>query len=382
MWTRPDSFIYIVSLSIGYLLFNPCAANKYSRKELIKIYIKAGIILIALYSPWILWAGHYYGTPIPHTVTAKGLGILAWLKEEPVEYLALHAKLYNFILNLKSFYYTFMPAYFEMGGWKNFASIYSMPLSLISSFYWVFPFANPGARAISFALILIHIHFSYIVNWIAPWYIPPITLLSILVLSHIIQQAITLNSSLNSKISILIKILKRSKIIINLFATLIFAISLSLTLDSAYQLRIQQEINETGNRKNIGLWLKENAATNKDTVFLEPLGYIGFFSQLKMYDSVGLCSPEIVEARKKLKDKATFTNLILSLQPDWLVLRLNEITEIRSENPVLLTKHYQAIKVFDVSNIIQRYNSIAGSSYLFSDQTFIIFKKNVSKYLF
>jgi hypothetical protein len=272
-----------------------------------------------------------------------------------------------------------MPAYFEMGGWGDLAAIYSLPLSLISSFYWIFPFANPGARAISFALMLIHIYFSYIVNWIAPWYIPPITLLSIFVLACITQQALILNSRVTLKTNILAIAIKQSKIIIILFTALILAFNISLTLSSAYQLRIQQKIIENGNRTNIGLWLKENAATNKDTVFLEPLGYIGFFSQLKMYDSVGLCSPEVLAARKKLKDKTTFTNLILSLQPDWLVLRLNEITQIQSEKPVLLTKHYQAIKVFDVTNKIQRYNSIAGSNYLFSDQTFIIFKKNVPK---
>lgn len=375
MWTRPDSFIYIGSISIGYLLFNPCLTKGYSRKELIKIYLKSAIVLIALYCPWILWAWYYYGNPIPNTVTAKGVNIFFYLKETPVEYFSCHANMYKIILRLRTYYYNFMPAYFEMGGWNKLEHLYSLPLSLISSFYWVFPFANPGARAISFALILIHIHFSYIVNWIAPWYMPPLTLLSIFVLSHIFHQAITFKPFLSPKTHMLIKLLKPPRMIINLFATLIFTVSLSLTLNSAYQLHIQQKIIENGNRKNIGLWLKENAATNKDTVFLEPLGYIGFFSQLKMYDSVGLCSAEVVRARKKLKNNATFANLILDLQPDWLVLRPNEINDIQNEKPALLTKLYQTTKFFDVSEKIREYHFIHGKNYLLCDQTFTIFKK-------
>ncbi len=379
MWTRPDSFIYIGCLSIGYLLFNPCLANKYSRKKLIKVYIKAGGILFALYFPWILWAWNYYGSPIPNTITAKGLKLFSYLKKEPVLYFNYHVAIYKFILNLRTFYYTFMPTYFEMGGWGKIAFFYSKPLSLLSSLYWVIPFANPTARAISFTVLFAHICLSYIINWIAPWYIPSVTFLSIIVLSHIIQDAITFSSSLNSKINILKKILKPSKIIINLFAVLIFAISISLTLNSAYQLHIQQEIIENGNRKKIGLWLKENAASNKDTVFLEPLGYIGFFSQLKMYDSVGLCSHEVIAARKKRGFKDFFGHLILELQPDWLVLRPNEIHRIQHETPELLTKHYQAVKVFDVSQKIRPYCFIPGSNYLFCDQTFTVFKRTAAK---
>ena len=42
----------------------------------------------------------------------------------------------------------------------------------------------------------------------------------------------------------------------------------------------------------MGRDLARAAAGSKDTVFLEPLGYIGFYSGLSMRDTPGLCAPE------------------------------------------------------------------------------------------
>ena len=91
----------------------------------------------------------------------------------------------------------------------------------------------------------------------------------------------------------------------------------------AYQLKLQQNIIENGNRKEIGLWLKDHATPN-DTVFLEPLGYIGFYSQLKMLDFPGLSSQEVLSARKKLQTDR-YAKLINELRPNWLVLRPREV---------------------------------------------------------
>jgi hypothetical protein len=51
----------------------------------------------------------------------------------------------------------------------------------------------------------------------------------------------------------------------------------------ARQVAAQQTLIEEGTRRKIGEWLHDQAAPG-DTVFMEPLGYIGFFSGLKTYD--------------------------------------------------------------------------------------------------
>ena len=43
----------------------------------------------------------------------------------------------------------------------------------------------------------------------------------------------------------------------------------------------------------MGLWLQKNTPAGA-TVFLEPLGYVGFYSQRYMIVDVGLVSPKVV----------------------------------------------------------------------------------------
>ena len=118
-------------------------------------------------------------------------------------------------------------------------------------------------------------------------------------------------------------------------ALFLVAGQLFITLCVARQMRVQQQLIENGVRREIGLWLGAHARTPHDTVMLEPLGYIGYFSGLKMLDLPGLASKEVVEVRKRLgpyKENQVF----LELKPDWLVLRPGEIQDrtARSNRPI------------------------------------------------
>ena len=76
-----------------------------------------------------------------------------------------------------------------------------------------------------------------------------------------------------------------------------------------------------------------------DTVFLEPLGYIGFYSNLKMLDYPGLSSPEVVAARRRASARdypGCWPELIIDLSPTWLVLRSYEAKAINEHTPELL----------------------------------------------
>jgi hypothetical protein len=110
-------------------------------------------------------------------------------------------------------------------------------------------------------------------------------------------------------------------------------------------------------------------------VFLEPLGYVGFFSQLKMLDWPGLCAPEVVAVEKRLQTDS-HPDLILELRPDWLVLRADEVPRIQQSHPQLLTQLYSVAAVFDVSQRVASYPWLPGRGYLALDQTFQVFKRN------
>jgi hypothetical protein len=139
-------------------------------------------------------------------------------------------------------------------------------------------------------------------------------------------------------------------------------------------MRVQQQLIENGLRRQIGLWLRAHARTPHDTVMLEPLGYIGYFSGLKMLDHPGLASKEMVEVRKRLGPDRE-NQVFLELKPDWLVLRPVEILTESLVQRGPLQENYDLVQVFDASEKIRNLGWLPGRPYLMLDQTFLIFHR-------
>ncbi len=56
-----------------------------------------------------------------------------------------------------------------------------------------------------------------------------------------------------------------------------------------------------------------------ESVFLEPIGMIGFRTRLRVVDEVGLVSPEV--ARRRLRGPGWYADVVAAERPDWLVVR-------------------------------------------------------------
>lgn len=89
---------------------------------------------------------------------------------------------------------------------------------------------------------------------------------------------------------------------------------------SAAQTKIKQEFRYERSLKQIGLWLNQNADAEK-TVLLEPLGYVGYYSDRLMLDEVGLVTPRVV-ALKRLGIPAS--DYFYILRPDYYVLHCDD----------------------------------------------------------
>jgi hypothetical protein len=144
----------------------------------------------------------------------------------------------------------------------------------------------------------------------------------------------------------------------------------ALTVCVARQMQVQQQIIETGLRLQIGLWLRDHARSPQDTVMLEPLGYIGYFSGLRMVDWPGLVSTEMVAVRKRLGPSKE-SQVGLELKPDWIVWRPAEAAVAPRE----LNDCYTLVRVFDVSDKIKAVRWLPGNGYLWWDRTFLIFHR-------
>jgi len=63
----------------------------------------------------------------------------------------------------------------------------------------------------------------------------------------------------------------------------------------------------------------KRASGGRGTVFLEPLGHIGYVSGLTVYDEVGLVSPLV--ARRRTQGAGWYADVVGRLHPDYLVVR-------------------------------------------------------------
>ncbi|MDO8490192.1 MAG: hypothetical protein Q7S47_02125 [bacterium] len=169
---------------------------------------------------------------------------------------------------------------------------------------------------------------------IFPWYFWPSQLMGIIVLTHVLL-TLLFEKYTNHRHAILSCLVLISALI----ATGQFLLSLNWGMQ------------EGTYRKSIGMYLRSISQPG-DTVMLEPIGYIPYFSRLTVHDEIGLASPRVTEYRKKYGPK-WWIIYIQDIQPTFLVER-SHIKEYKTLDGYTLTddekkyfdSHYSLVKVF------------------------------------
>ncbi len=350
MWTRPDAFIYGGAVAAGVFLFAVKDTAHADRRALLGTFVKAALFAALLYLPWVAWAAWYYGSPVPHTILAKGLN------PYPAETFNARAFL-KARLDMDSLGLVFMPAYAAtLGGWPAVMHTFSTVVAIGCALYWLLPSASRLGRAASFAFALAHLYLSQVAAYPAPWYLPNASVLGVVVLGAMLHD------------------IRRIRPVVMIAGGAVFLHFGFAFFAGAWQLRQQQAIIEDGNRTPLAHWLRDHSLSAKESVFLECLGYIGYFSQLKMLDFPGLCAPEVVAARRKLGTN-DWSAIVRELRPNWLVLRPREEAEMRRSDPALFEQMYEKARVFDVSDRVRALGTMLGRGYLECDETFTVFRR-------
>ena len=332
MWTRPDGFIYIGLLAAGYWLFNLFAQDRQDRWAATLLLLKAGLVCTLLYLPWFVWAWTYYGSPVPHTIIAKGSMDTG---KTAVGYLKTFVQLpYRLWTGQTTVEGALMPTYYQAAGWSGLFTWTARVLGAVATLAWCWPGLKPQTRAASLAFHGAHAYLTYFPYFPFPWYFPATGILGAIVwggvAGHLLGRAP--------------RHLGRGLVLAA--AAWVLLLETTLLLASARQMKAKQEIVYTGNLRRIGEWLHAHAQPT-DHVFMEPLGYIGYFSQLPTDDYPGLSSPRMVAARKAGGNG--WANLLLNLESEWLVARPDEARRINEESPEVLGKLYEPVQVFDVT---------------------------------
>ncbi len=342
MWTRPDACVYIGALALGELLL--CGPG---RRSLLASLLKSAALAAVVYSPWLVWTCWYYGSPIPQTLLAKA----------PLPATTLVGRLATMVRRLPERAETiFAPVYFPfLWNSPRWIGWFCRALAFCAGLYWLLPSRDLRAKVASFCFMLLTFYFCYM-EVAFPWYLPPAALCGLVVLASIIGRVSQAGPMAWAARPTLL---------------LVAAGSLYLLVINAYMMKVQQNEIEWGLRAPIGRWLAERAR-QREGVYLEAIGYIGYFSHAHIVDYPGLISPQVTRLRRE--KHLTFGSLVDAIHPDWTVFRPQEVPGVFAASPAFRTE-YAPIKEFSAAPRLASFSWLPGRSFLDFDADYIISKR-------
>jgi hypothetical protein len=355
-WTRPDGCVYFAAIGGAWLLLGAPAAGLAWRPRLVLLG-QAIALAVALYLPWFLFSWFYYGSPIPHTILAK-----AGLSSSSDLVRVLLDSPWHLLVGTVTLHDLFQPAYSFFGGWPEELHWYSRVLALGGALAWLWPRVALPGRLASLAFFLGGFYVNVIPRF--PWYHPGWQALAFVTWGYLLHATWQSRPPLAWATG-----LPRSAVRI---AAAVFVLTQAGLFGCVtWQMRVQQELIEDRHRTAIGHWLRAQAQP-RDTVFLECLGYIGYYSGLKMLDFPGLSSREVVAARRAGHEK--WAQIIAELKPTWLVLRPGDTRQVYADGPDLRAQ-YQFVRAFDTRAAVDAVGFLPGRGYLNYDSVFLVYRR-------
>jgi hypothetical protein len=349
MWVRPDGFVFVGAIAAGVWLVRGESPWRF------RDWLTMAAVAAVIYTPWFAWAWSYYGSPVPNTIVAKGTHLT------PASSLQLLATYpFRFLFGHSAAHDAFLPPYFFFGEWPAWIPWYGRVMALLAAGVAAWPRCPRPARVAGVAFVLGGVYLTITTR--APWYFPAWSLLAYFALAGGLTTAW---HALQAR--------PVGRWVVAGFAGLLVAAQAWLYIGVTVQLRAQQRLIEWGVRAPIGRALKNSAASPRETVFLEPLGYIGYFSNLSMRDTPGLCAPDVVKLRKS--GIVSMGALIAALQPDWAVLRASEVVGMSPSEHANLERDYTLVGTHDVRKAVNEIAWLPGREFLLMDAYYTIWRR-------
>jgi hypothetical protein len=329
MLVRPDYAFWTIIVGIYVLFREP------------RQFVRVAGIALAVYLPWILFTLWHYGSPIPNTVIAKGLGYPQWWEKMP-EITPQGIKRHTWMMMAEQIHVLLGPTFAGHGAGMHIFFT-NGPESPIANL--MFLFAIIGTLAIVFrrqwalwpltaCVVVYALYYVYAVPVVFGWYKVPFIATLLLLSVRGLQAA-----------SGLLSARFRTPVLWG-FTGIYLALFIGVLPLTFYTERQIQQYVENDVRKTASRWLGERMKAD-EAVGCEPLGYMSYYSRGNVYDWPGLASRTVVAWSKEHPEERRLEGMLKGLQPEWLFLRDMEVL-YWFKDPAWFRERYHVEAVFQV----------------------------------
>lgn len=305
LWTRVDLILWPVVLCIMEVSSNGKSGLKIAWPTML------------VYLPWVIFASLYFGSPVPHTITAKWVAYTQPNQDPYLSHLFVLVKWLNPLHFPDQLEPVSVLVAFSVVGiavWQTSRIYKHKYLAILPLFVFLEVVRIVFTRATIFS------------RYFAP------TFWVVLILLGLGLGAMVKKLRLGRSLSVI--------------SGLVFLfIFLVLGFQAAERVRDAQIYRHEGALKPAGVWLRQNSDPEA-RVQLEPLGYVGYYSGRVMIDEVGLVTPQMV----KLKRQGVFDldEYIGFFQPDYVLIHCDDSLYIQEADlDHVLTTQYVEVTSFN-----------------------------------
>ncbi len=288
LWTRIDLAFWVLILII---------LASFSR---LQDAVRIAFISAVTYLPWVVFAFLYFGSPIPFTVTAKWVAYNLF-NESP-------------FLGQLSVILQYLSPFRADGN----LSLWGTAITFILAVWGLW--ANRSMPKKGLVLLVIFIGFETArltltrTTYFSRYFVP-------ILWAAMILAGVGLGALWER-----IKTTRLDRRLFLFFVFILFMLQIYTGFDSAKRVKDRQIYRQEQSLKAMGLWLKNNAQPDS-VVLLEPLGYVGYYSEQIMLDEVGLVTPAVVELKRQRIQAENYASIF---KPDYVIVHCDDTLRIPS----------------------------------------------------
>lgn len=361
MLARPDFAFWVVIVGV-YVLVRDWRA-----------FLKVVAVAAVVYVPWLVFTTAYYGSPIPNTIHAKGMGYHLWWQRDDLTFAIVKREVVDRVMGTYFFNTIFQELGPSFGGHGTHFRAVIQDGGWISNVLTMLAAVGAGAAllrrqwiyAVPIAFVAVYAaYYIFLVPYVFGWYLAPFAAMTFLLSARGLDAATGLLPAGRARAW------SASLITAAYLAVMVGVLPWTIPAER----NIQRYVEDAG-RKQMALDLGRTLGYH-DWIGCEPLGYVGYYSHRPVYDWPGLANRQVVAFQREHPGKRTMHDMLMHFAPEAIVLRPHELKRWPAEAREWLDTRYTLDREYVVSEEHRREILLVAAN---QDLHFMVFRKKAAE---